>query len=79
MIVRRRGYFPRISKILAENKIPVKEVVAGTALSEKTVRTMIRGDYLCARESVERVLVFLAARGIYLKIDHEFLQDEADG
>ena len=76
MSSRRSGYFPRLREILQHGRISVREIVAATALTEKSVRRMINNSDPSRFSSVEKVGEFLRSRDIPIDIRHEFAEQE---
>ena len=71
---RRRGYFPRLGRLMTENGISVPDVVAGSGLTEKSVRRMINRTGYSLFTSVDAVVVFLNTRGCGLDAEREFAE-----
>lgn len=77
MPFRRRGYFPRLEKLLADHDITIADVVAATGLTEKSVRRMASRTGYSLFSSVEKVIEFLNARSLHLQVSGEFAEVDA--
>lgn len=78
MSSRKRGYFPRLEKLLKKHNIDVAKIVSKTGLAEKSVRRMVKHDGPSLYTSIEKVVKCLNDNyGEALQIDREFVEAPA--